>query len=1152
MAPMTQPSAVGDLSQASASTVSRWLKAYRAMLSARLVDAQEASLIAQGEASFHVSGGGHEGSAMLAEYLQPEDYLHLHYRDKALMLARGLPVAQFFHSLLGTAGSHSQGRQMSAHISDPPRHILSIVGPVGNHALQAAGLAASLKDRSSGGIVICSLGDGTTQQGEVLEAIAEAVRSQLPVLFWVSDNQLSISTRTPGRTFFSRPDGDATEFYGIPIQRLNGRDPVRCDDAVRTTVESMRSRPGPAIILFQVDRLSDHTNADDERVYRTPEERAGAKAQGDPIHNLRAHLLGWGVSPGELQALEAQLSVEIRKAADEARSAPSPKATFTAKRPLSPQEPALRSPASSARSLGGARETQPASGLVSGLGTIESAGTLTMAEAIRGVLERRLSEDERVTLYGQDIEDPKGDVFGVTRGLSTDFPGRVMNAPLTESTIVGVSIGRALAGDRPVAMLQFSDFLPLALNQVITEMATMYWRTAGGWEAPVVLMAPAGGYRPGLGPFHAQSFETLAAHVPGLDVVMPATAADAARLLNAAFDSHRPTLFFYPKALLHNRDDLAPAQVIKEATPLGVARYVSRGDDLTFVAWGNTVSLCSKAADSLKALGFGIDVLDLRSFSPWDRDEVVKSAQRTGRVVVVHEENLTAGFGAEVLASVAESSRGTVQMRRVTRADTFVPFEYANQSEVLPSFQSVLDAAAELLDLDITWTSAHAESEDSIVVRARGASPTDQETMVVEWRVEVGETIAEGAILAELESDKAITELASPTSGTVVELLVPPSEKMPVGTPVARIAPTVQTGNRSVQRGPLERQPRLTRKPLSRRATERAVEQSAAPRSETVVISVPSAVTGSLTLTNALLAERFAGRNPEEIKRLCGIVSRRRVASTESALTMAVAAAARALAQANLSVNDLDAIVCHTTTPLTVTPAMASQIQAALSAGDPHTDVAAYDIHAACSGYLYALQIAFDAVQTRPESRILVVTTEEMSRVVDPRDFDTAILFGDAATATLVGGQPHGDGHSGFRMRRPVLFARPDETGALAVPNPGSGFVSMRGREVFSEAIRSMIQSLNTACQEAAMDLNDLTHVVPHQANGRILEAMSTRLGVLGSRVISNIATHGNTSSSSIPLCLAETTSKMKSGDKVGLCAFGGGFTWGAAILETL
>ncbi|MBI1839658.1 MAG: hypothetical protein HYR88_02260 [Verrucomicrobia bacterium] len=1127
-----------------------WLRVHRAMLTARLIDQHEASLIAQGEASFHVSGAGHEGSALLAEFLRPGDYLHLHYRDKALMVARGTPIAQFFHSLLGTVASHSHGRQMSAHLSDPPRRILSIVGPVGNQALQAAGIAAALKERGKGDVVICSLGDGSTQQGEVLEAIAEAVRDDLPVVFWIADNQFSISTRTAGRTFFSRPDGDAEEFYGLPLHRLDGRNPALCAVKVEALVESVRKTSRPVLALFQVERLSDHTNADDERVYRSETERAEARKTGDPLAHLSSQLREWGVSSEALQALELKLADEVRAAVEAARRSPSPKAVFDAKRPL-PASGAAANRLSVDRP--GHFSSPPSPSRHNQLLGVDAsaAGTLTMTEAIRGVLERRLAEDARVCLLGQDIEDPKGDVFGVTRGLSTDFAGRVRNAPLSESTIVGVSVGRALAGDRPVAMLQFSDFLPIALNQVISEMATMYWRTAGGWECPMILMAPSGGYRPGLGPFHAQSFETLAAHVPGLDVLIPSNAADAARLLNAAFDSGRPTLFFYPKALLHTRDQLAPESALRESAALGVARQTLSGENLTLVGWGNAVGICGRVARALQSLGLTADLIDLCSVSPWDRAAVIRSVEKTRRLIVVHEENLTAGFAAEVLASVAESVSGDIQVRRVTRADTFVPFEFSNQSEVLPSFESVLTAAAELLEIDVTWSSPLSESDETVVVRARGASPTDQETMVVEWRVEPGQSVRRGDVLAELESDKAITELASPVDGAVVELLVPVSEKMPVGTPVARIAPEVVVGTKALHRGPVERQPRLSRRAGRRPGSRPRVQAADSRPADQVWISRPSAVTGSLSVSNALLAERFAGRGADEIFRLCGIESRRRVAGTENALTLAVAAAARALSDCRLQLSDLDAIICHTTTPLSVTPAMASQIHAALSSGDPHTALAAYDVHAACSGFLYCLQVGYDAVLAKPGSRVLVVTTEEMSRVVDPRDFDTAILFGDAATATVVGGDA-AEGAGGFLARRPVLFSKPDEAEALSVPNPGSGFVSMRGREVFSEAVRSMMHSLTCACEQAELNMGDLAHIVPHQANGRILEAMRTRLGSLGDRVISNIARNGNTSSSSIPLCLSDAADRFQQGDRIGMCAFGGGFTWGAGLLQAL
>ena len=306
-------------------------------------------------------------------------------------------------------------------------------------------------------------------------------------------------------------------------------------------------------------------------------------------------------------------------------------------------------------------------------------------------------------LYGQDIEDPKGDVFGITQGLTEAFAGRVSNSPLSESTIVGLSIGQALAGLRPVAFIQFADFLPLAFNQIISELGSMYWRTDGGWQCPVIIMAPCGGYRPGLGPFHAQTLESVMAHVPGVDVLMPAEAADAAGLLNAAFESGRPTIFLYPKSCLNDRSAMTSADVERQRVPLGKSRKLSQGNDLTIVTWGSTVRLCQRACACLSEVDISVELIDLRSISPWDQETVCESALRTGKVIVVHEDNLTCGFGAEVVATIAESASRQILCRRITRPDTYIPCNFANQLKVLPSMERLLECAAEMLDLEMTW-----------------------------------------------------------------------------------------------------------------------------------------------------------------------------------------------------------------------------------------------------------------------------------------------------------------------------------------------------------------------------------------------------------------------------------------------------------------
>ena len=648
-------------------------------------------------------GAGHEGSALLNLSLIPEDWLHLHYRDKALMAAHGIPPVMFFHSLLCNGASHSAGRQMCAHMSDTDHRILSVVGPVGNNALQAVGVASVIKHQPERPIVVCSMGDGTTQQGEVMEAIAEAVRSDLPVLFWIEDNAYAISTKTAGKTFYSLPDwcGQAERFHGLPIHRLNGRDVALCAKRVQSIVERIRRIRGPSIVVFEVDRLCDHSNSDDQRVYRDRDEIERARRNCDPLQVLRDFLVRSGVARLELEQMSDEVLAEVRCAAGVARRAPDPLPALDAKKPLSS---GLTDPRRAYRG----REGEP---------------RLTMLEAIREVLRIRMAGDARITLFGQDIEDPKGDVFGITEGLTQAFPGRVTNSPLAESTIVGLSIGQSLAGARPVAFIQFADFLPVAFNQIMSELGSMHWRTNGGWQCPVIIMAPCGGYRPGLGPFHAQTFESVVAHVPGVDVYMPADAADAAGLLNAAFESGRPTVFLYPKSCLNDRSVTTSADVGRQLIAPGKGRLISRGDDLTFVTWGSTVRLCERVVKYLAEVDIHVDLIDLRSISPWDRETVCESARRTRKVIVVHEDNLTCGFGAEVIATIAERTVCPVTYRRIARPDTYVPCNFSNQLEVLPSARRILEAATELLGIEMDWEIPVRQPDDLFAVVGARSEP---------------------------------------------------------------------------------------------------------------------------------------------------------------------------------------------------------------------------------------------------------------------------------------------------------------------------------------------------------------------------------------------------------------------------------------------
>ncbi len=1096
-----------------------WETLYRACFLARCIDETESRFVAAGEANFHVSGAGHEGLAALAFALEPRDWIHGHYRDKALLVARGMKPLEFFHALFCTAGSCSSGRQMNAHLSARRLNVLSMVGPVGNNALQAVGVAAETRASEGAPIVVCCVGDGTTQQGEFLEAVSEAVRENLRMLFVIENNGLAISTQTPGRTFFDRAGVAAKEFLGVPIERMDGRQPWENIEKFGRVVDGLRGGRGPAIVVFNVDRLANHTNADDERVYRALSERERVRAESDPVANLRRHLLKAGLDEDALAKREAAWRAEIQSAAGEARAAPDPEPCADARRC---EAPADLEPVEEARAA-------------------DLPAELTMLEAIRKTLGQWLADDEKVTLFGQDIEDPKGDVFGITRGLSTAFPGRVRNSPLTESTVVGTAIGRALAGGRPVAFVQFSDFLPLAYNQIVSELATLAWRTNGEWTAPVLVLAPCGGYRPGLGPFHAQTNEATFAHHPGIDVLMPSNATDAVGLLQAAFASRRPTLFLYPKAVLNDPNGAAPACVERLRVPVGKALRLRAGDDLTLVAYGNTVSLAQSAADHLGEAGVTVDLFDLRSISPWDREAITASALRTGRLVVAHEDNLSFGVGAEVVATVAEAGAGRVRVARVARPDTHVPCNYKNQLAVLPSARGIVEAAARVLDLDLHWEEPKAIASDVTTIRIQGSSPADQSVIVTAWLVKQGDDVEEGRLIAELEADKAIFDFATPEGGVIEELLAQPGDRLRVGEPLLRIRPHVPGGSgRRTGDSPVAR-------PVIRRREGRQTAKAGGTAPDVMALTVPVGVVGGANLTNAALAARFPDYSADDIFQRTGIVNRVQLAHGETVLDLAVRAARGALAKNQFSLSEVDAVIVSTTTPPLASPSLACSVLYQLGGGREPREIPAFDISAACSGYIYGLASAHALLARHPEWRILLVTAEALSTVVDSGDFATAIIFGDAATATVLWSGGVGR-REGFALRHaPVISAKGDSGNYLRVGFPPTGRVDMEGGRVFAEAVRRMGGSLKTACEEARIQILDLDWIVPHQANGRLINAMAERNKIPVDRVIDSIRDVGNTSSSSIPLALAGAPHLR---GRIGLCAFGGGLTYGAAIIE--
>ncbi len=1111
------------------STAHPVLAVYRAMCVARALDETEALLAQQGEAYFYIPGAGHEALAALGPHLKPTDWLHCHYRDKALALYRGMTAADCLNALLSKAPSNSAGRRMPGFPSNRALNIMSTPTLVGNNALQACGVAAVVKDNADSPIVLCAVGDGSTQQGEFLEAIAEAVRAELPVLFLVEDNRFALSTLTDKQTFYSLPNGAPDQFYGQPIHHFDGYDALQLHGAFGALVDDMRTVRGPRLAVVHCERLASHTNADDHTVYRAADDIQRIRQECDPLAVTRQQLLASGcATETDLTTLETDARETVARALEAARMAPEPEPCLTAKRPLPPELTDRQ------------REYQ---------GT-EDQREWRMLEAMRATLRHHLATDPSVYVLGEDIADPKGDVFRLTQGLSTDFPGRVCNSALSESTIVGTAIGRAMAGQTPVAFMQFADFLPLAFNQIVSELGHLYWRTNGDWEAPVIIMAICGGYRPGLGPYHAQSPEALVAHIPGVDVYEPATAADAAGMLNAAFATKRPAVFFYPKALLNDRDRQTSKDVDRQFVPVGCARRIRSGRDLTLICWGSTVPIAEQVAATLAEVDQQADCIDLRVLYPWDVEMCLESVKRTQRLLVIHEDSRTCGLGAELVATLTEKAGPGLRVARVTRPDTFVPFNYGNQLAILPSFRSVLTAAAELLDLDVEWREAAQQEAGRLIVNAIGSSPSDEVVTIVELAVKPGDRIAAGDLIAQVEADKAAMEISAPAAGEVVEVHAEPGDQQRVGTPLVTLAVAADQAQRA--------DPTAHGIPVLTPRTPRVAAHPTAPASTARDIvgyaSLPIPVLGARRLTNQdLMAGTASDWTSDDVIQRTGIEERYWIGPDESVITLAVEATRRLLATAKLRLDDLEALICSTGTPPSITPSLACRVLHTLGEenGESGAEVQAHDVNAACAGYLYALQQAHDILRARGGGHVLVLTAETLSRTLNPADPVTRFLFGDAATATLVSDQPL---PGGVRFQRPVCSARGEPERILYVPfmDQPDNWLRMEGKTVFKVAVRKMVDILTQACAREGLALDELDLIVPHQANERIIDAIRRVLKGPPVEVFTHIRRYGNTSSNSIPLALSEVLPQLDGQKRrIGLCAFGGGFTYGAALLET-
>jgi 2-oxoisovalerate dehydrogenase E1 component len=588
------------------------------LLESRHGDLREQNLNRQGKGHFHVSGMGHEGLAALGVAMTEGDYVVPYYRDRGLVLGRGVASRELALDYFAKRKGQSHGRQMPSHYSYASRGIWSVPTPTGSQLLPACGMAWGIQLDSKPNVVVTTIGDAATRQGDFFEAVCFAKERKLPVLFVVEDNKYGISSPTrkinPRALDVLQPND---------WQEIDGRDVQQIYDAGAKAFESMRAGGGPAFFWVNMERLSSHTSSDDHKLYRSADELAeGEKC--DPLKCWSEKLIADGIiSAGEYAKLDQEIKERIRGEFAEAERAEDPSADelqiqVTAELPRLDDE-------------------------------VLPPGKYRIGDVINQTLRLGLKENSGRIIFGEDVEDPKGGVFRLTQKLSTEFPKQVYNSPLAESTILGVACGLASYGKRPVFELQFIDFIGPGWNQLVTNLSTLRWRSFGTWTCPVVIYAPYGAYLPGGSLWHSQANEAALAHFPGINVAIPSTPEDAAGLLWTAMHCEDPTFVLVPKHLLWaEHESKEPVR----AVPLGVARKRNAGSDVTLVAWGNTVE---KSLEALAEIGgeIGVDLIDLRSIVPWDRAAIEQSVARTGRLVVVQEDSENCSVGQMIVSHLA-------------------------------------------------------------------------------------------------------------------------------------------------------------------------------------------------------------------------------------------------------------------------------------------------------------------------------------------------------------------------------------------------------------------------------------------------------------------------------------------------------------------
>jgi 2-oxoisovalerate dehydrogenase E1 component len=713
-------------------TASQLIDSYRLMFTSRRVDDREILLKRQQKVFFQISGAGHEalGVAAALALKAGYDWFYPYYRDRALCLALG---ATPYEMLLGAVGAaddpSSGGRQMPSHWAFKHLNVVTQSSCTGTQILQAVGCAEAgryfaahpksaqkadgdyrqFKDVQFNGdeVTYVSLGEGTTSEGEFWEALNTASNRRLPVIFCVQDNGYAISVPVEVQTAGGNISRLVSGFPNFHFEEIDGTDPVVAYAAFKRATDHCRAGHGPAFVHAHVIRPYSHSLSDDERLYRPDTERQ-ADAARDPVHRLQMFLLREGILDEKgINKIEKEVDEQLQIDTDRALAAPIPQPdtiyNFVYSPDLDPTSEAF--------------ETHPAVAPheTAADGRRSPAANKTMADLINTTLRDEMRRDERVVIFGEDVADcsredylkqkqvkGKGGVFKLTSGLQMEFGAdRVFNSPLAEANIVGRATGMAQRGLKPVVEIQFFDYIWPAMMQLRDELPIMRWRSNNAFSSPLVVRVAIGGYLTGGAIYHSQCGESIFTHTPGLRVVFPSNALDAAGLLRTAIRCDDPVLFLEHKRLYRETYGRAPYPGPDYTVPFGKAKVVQPGTDLTVVTYGAVVPRALQAAQKLeREHHVSVELIDLRCLNPFDWDAIASSVKKTNRALIAYEDSLSWGYGAEIAARIADQlfHHLDAPVKRVAATDTFVAYQPILEDAILPQASDLFRAMKELAE----------------------------------------------------------------------------------------------------------------------------------------------------------------------------------------------------------------------------------------------------------------------------------------------------------------------------------------------------------------------------------------------------------------------------------------------------------------------